>query len=217
MRITFTHRRDGTVVACTTVQTNGGPITLCASANEATVRRVFDELGQRGYVLPQGQVGGIFDDIGKVVKKLAKAKLLQKVAKIYREVARNPILSAAVDLVPGVATARHAGEAAIQAAQSAQRLIQRAQRGERQAQQAVREVVRQASNGNSQALLAARTMRAVQRVNPTLAIPARRARPPALPPPGGYGSPDGAQTRYGFGEGSNYDRGLRALLAGECG
>lgn len=135
----------------------------------ASVAGVYDDFG-----LPE-EVGGIFDDVGKFFKKVAKNKAIRKAVKITKDVIKSPITTAALGVVTGGAAI-----APMAAANVAVRLAEQAAKGGKQARKVIQSSIKLADKPRTPQQIA--KLKEIIRKQPKapLALPAPKA---AFPEP----------------------------------
>lgn len=93
MRVIYTEK-DGVYNASIPLRTRDGRTVLITGT--ASVGEVAEEFG-----FSEDEIGGLFGDIGKFFKKVAKNKAFKKAIKITKSVLKSPITTAALGIVTG--------------------------------------------------------------------------------------------------------------------
>jgi len=155
----------GTVV----MHTSLGDVTLCATVSPEVIQALAAKV-QIMHARMHGEeaaAGNIFGSIANLAKKIARGRLMQRLAASVRAIARNPLIAKAV----GIATSIIPGAAAIRTAvTTATNVLGKLQRGDPTTRRQVGQVVAQARRGNPQARRAVRILQSVNqqwRQNPT--------------------------------------------------
>jgi hypothetical protein len=154
---------DGHVVGTAQIQTQRGPLTFSATVDQKLVHRAIARLlawqaRQRGRRIPHAAAGAFGDWAADMAKKIAKAKVINKLVDEAKAVGKNPQVARAVGLstvvVPGDGSA-------VIALQSANELLQGLRRKDVNAIQAWRAMNAQARLGNLKARRAVHVVHAV--------------------------------------------------------
>jgi hypothetical protein len=107
---------------------------------------------------PGAVAGGFFDDAWEGVQKVAKSKVMSDVLNTAKSIVRNPAITMAATMIPGVGTV--VGPAltvlgtAINAAEAAKSLIKDARRGKTKALNDIKKVANMANKGDPRAIKA---------------------------------------------------------------
>lgn len=76
-----------------TIPTRYGPIVLTATCSDRGIKRLVAlELRRRG----GASVGGLFESVGRLAKKIVSKKVMRQIASGYKKLARSPIVQAGV-------------------------------------------------------------------------------------------------------------------------
>lgn len=155
----------GTVV----MHTSLGDITLCATVSPEVIQALAAKV-QVMHARMHGEeaaAGNIFGSIANLARKIARGRLMQRLASSMRAIARNPLIAKAV----GIATSVIPGAAAIRTAvTTATSILGKLRRGDPAIRRQVGQIVAQARRGNPQARRAVRILQSVNqqwRQNPT--------------------------------------------------
>jgi hypothetical protein len=168
------YQRNGRLhVARAYVRTPEGGVWIVAQADEGALRYLTPRaIAQLPRHASPAQVGSIFSDIAKGVRKIAKSKVFRSVVSTAAIVVSHPAFSAVTAMIPGVGPGiAAAGQFAGQAA----KLALSATGGSRKAQAKVARMHRDAARGKPAAVEAARAYQGVVRAHKA----ARKAGPSA--------------------------------------
>lgn len=156
--------RDGTWSGCVILTTAIGPVRICASVRESQIR---DAIARR--LVEQGaESSGFFQDIGRLARKIARARLIRRMNESVNDVLRNKWVARAVGLtaavVPGYGQAIGAAYMAARAGTTALRNAQSRDPAVRaRARQGIARIVEQAAAGNPEAQQARQVLDTVAR------------------------------------------------------
>lgn len=169
VRMTVNRHSDGHWTASLRLRLGArGNLTLAATASPDEIAWALREQMQRlqrdSGVSGEASVGSIFSAIGKLAKKIARARLFQRIAAAVKAVVRNPIFAKlagiATSIIPGAALVR----TAVSTARDAISAIRSTSPAVRAAARTVLDVIRErARNGDSRASRTLEIMRVVDR------------------------------------------------------
>jgi len=139
---------------------DGSPLTIVATSDERAIRR---EVAQQlmGQGVNVGAWSG-FKKLKSMARKIARARVIKKMAGAIQDVAKSPLLAKAVGLaafVPGVSSVT----GAVTAARSALHMIEQAKRGHVPSLNSIRTVMQRAASGDPQMARAAQILQTVAR------------------------------------------------------
>lgn len=162
-------QEGGHWTGCVVVNTSLGEITLCATVSPEVIQAVLENVKGLHEQLHADAVaqgcegeavaGNIFSAIGKLARKIARGRLLQRLGSALKAIARNPIISKAVGIVSSVVPGMSAVRLAVT---SASNVLGQLRAGNPQTRRRVTTLVQQARQGNPQAR---RTVRILSAVN----------------------------------------------------
>jgi len=144
---------DGGLLACVTWMRsdgNGARATLMAELSPTELGAIARTIRERMHERLDGAVAGrsFLRNVSRFARRIARARVLRKLAEGAAQVIRSPILASAVGIVsfvPGIGTGI---AAAYGASRVAVELIDRARRGDRQAQARLAAMAQQAAAGS---------------------------------------------------------------------
>ena len=152
-----------TTALCLSLQTRSmGEIKLCFTVNNADIMRAL--LARIGAPQEGAVSGNFLRGMGRLARKIARARLIRKAVIAVNDVLRDPRVAGAVGIaaavIPGYGPAIGAAYTAATAATTA---IRRAQAGDPRARENIRQLVDMASQGSPQAQQAMSVMGHVYR------------------------------------------------------
>ena len=114
-------KRGDVWTGCFSIETDVGPIRVCASADDGMIRQIVrTRVAQRAPM--EASAGGFdfFKMIGDVTRKIARARILSRVARAFNDISKNPVISQLTGLAkfvpilgPAVSTAEQGGHLAM--------------------------------------------------------------------------------------------------------
>ena len=137
------------------------PLYLVATTEEKVIRAAI--MGR--YRAAGVNVGawGFLKKIKNIAKKIARAKVFQKIGSAIKKVANNPIIAKAVGLAQFIPGVGQVATAALTATKAASKLLAKAKGGSPQAKAAIKTTITLARRGNPAARKSVAVMRAVAR------------------------------------------------------